>query len=99
MNRNFRRIFTRKRDVKNMNNFRAANWVDLPEDVNDSDEVLAFDAEICKSGLKKFMRRLTDRERREASAVGDIGNADAVVITEIEPGIRTRIFVFRIGEG
>ncbi len=81
------------------NRFWAADWVDLPENVNDSDEVLAFDAEICKRGLKKFMRRLTEREYKEASAVGDIGVADAVVITEIEPGIRTRIFVVRIGEG
>ena len=79
------------------------HWVDLPE-VSTIEEVMNFDARICRSGFKEFLRKISNPEKESHPAeIGEeLNQYEGVIVREISPGIRFRVFVkkaHKIGNG
>jgi len=67
-------------------------WVDVPEDIDTLDKIRKFDGEVCKKGIKKFLRKAT---KAELDAFEVIPEGDCAFIREIKPGVRTKLICFR----
>jgi hypothetical protein len=63
------------------------NWVDIPE-FDSPDDVQAFDASICRSGVKVFIRKVCKAEIPDQLRE-EMKSANGVIILEVTPGIRT----------
>ena len=76
--------------------------VDMPE-LSTVDEVRCFDSAVCRSGIKVFVRKISNAERQQMQALPEEGRklfneCNHVLIWELKPGFRMQSFMNKFVE-